>query len=240
MRLISSILLAFSLTINAQQQKPLGESLQSWFNKAKSYIPSAATSPIASTAAKTAAANVVSLTNSNWESVLSPSSSDQAHGVETWMVFFSGGNKTCYGRCGRAEKAWNESVAVLAADPSSPQLAYVNCDKQPVLCATWSTPVPTIWHIQLPVPAKDQSRPATTIHIVGLNTTTVTAKKVAEILSAKKFQDVPVYEGALHPFDGWVARYKLSKPLGYVMFTFANIPSWAFMIVISMVSRQMM
>ncbi|KAL8739676.1 MAG: hypothetical protein Q9190_007543, partial [Brigantiaea leucoxantha] len=235
MRLAVSILLAFPLAITAQQTPPL----QSWIGWAKSFVPAAASSPKAHTAALFAAANAVPLTKSNWESVLSPSSSDPSLSPETWMVFFSGGNKTCYGRCGRAETAWNESVSLLAADPSSPKLAFVNCDKQPVLCATWSASVPTIWHIQLPIPAEDQSRPATTIHITGLNTTTVSAKQIVELHTHKNYEKSPIYEGAMHPFDGWLARYKLNKPFGYVMFAFANIPSWAFMILVSMISRQM-
>ncbi|KAI4228897.1 MAG: hypothetical protein L6R36_001315 [Xanthoria steineri] len=243
MRLTTSSLLVILplLTAAQQQQKPLSENLQEWFEKAKSYIPSTATAPVASTAAKAAANNVETLTTSNWQSVLSPSSdSDPSQGPEEWMVLFSGGNKSCYGRCAGVEKAWNESAALLAADPTAPNLAYVHCDQSPILCTTWAASVPTIWHIQLPVTGADQSTPATTIRKLGLNTTTVTAADIVKIHAEKTYEKRPVYEGALHPFDGWAAKAGLNVPLGYVLYAAANIPSWAFMIVISMGSRYVM
>ncbi|KAL8645973.1 MAG: hypothetical protein Q9210_006408 [Variospora velana] len=241
MRLSASLLaLLLPMGMAAQQQKPLGENLQSWFDKAKSYLPNAATAPIASTAAKAAATNVVPLTKDNWQSVLTPSTTDPFEGPETWMVFFTGGNKTCYGRCAGVEKAWNESAALLAADPSSPKLAYADCDKQSVLCSAWTAAAATIWYIQLPIAQPDQSKPATTIRIIGLNTTTTTASDIVKIHTEKTYEKRPVYEGALHPFDGWVAQYGLLLPLGYVLYGFANIPSWTFMIVISMGSRYIM
>ncbi|KAL8798076.1 MAG: hypothetical protein Q9200_007828, partial [Gallowayella weberi] len=198
------------------------------------------TSPIASTAAAAASRNVVPLTTENWKSHLTPSSSNPADGPEEWMIFFSGGNKSCYGRCAGVETAWNESAALLTADPTAPRLAYVNCDKTPVLCTTWAAAVPTIWWVQLPIVGEGQSKPATTIRILGLNTTTATAGDILKIHREKTYEKRPVYEGALHPFDGWVAKSGLSVPLGYVLYAFANIPSWAFMIVISMGSRYIM
>ncbi|KAL8977803.1 MAG: hypothetical protein Q9205_006472 [Flavoplaca limonia] len=237
----SALLLILPFLTAAQQQKPLSESLQSWIEKAKSYIPSADTAPVAATAAKAANNNVVTLKSSNWQSVLSPSeSADPSQGPEEWMVLFSGGNKSCYGRCARVEKAWNESIVLFAADPTAPHLAYVHCDQSPVLCTTWAASVPTIWHIQLPVPTADQSRPATTIRKLGLNTTTVTAGDIVKIHAEKTYEKRPVYEGALHPFDGWAARAGLNGPLGYVLYAAANIPSWAFMILLSMGSRYVM
>lgn len=240
MRLCASLLTILPLTVAAEQQKPLGENVQSWFDKAKSYIPNAASAPVASTAAKAAASNVVPLTKDNWQSVLTPSTTDPFEGPESWMVFFSGGNKTCYGKCTELEQAWNESAALMATDPSSPKLAYVNCDSQPVLCATLAAGPPTIWHIQLPVVQADQSKPATTIRIIGLNTTTTTARDIVKIHTERTYEKLPVYEGALHPFDGWVAKSGLLTPFGYAMYAFANVPSWAFMIVISMFSRYIM
>lgn len=240
MRLTTSLLAILPLTIAAEQQKPLRETIQSLFDRVRGYVPNAASAPVASTAAKAAASNVVPLTKDNWKSVLTPSTSDPFEGPESWMVFFSGGNKSCYGRCAGVEQAWNESATLLAADPSSPRLAYVNCDKQPILCATWAAGPPTIWHIQLPVVQPDQSKPATTVRIVGLNTTTTTAADIVKIHTQKTYEKRPVYEGALHPFDGWVAKYGLLTPLGYALFAFANVPSWAFMIVISMFSRYIM
>ncbi|KAL9003448.1 MAG: hypothetical protein Q9188_003675 [Gyalolechia gomerana] len=240
MRLAAVLIAVLPLTVTAQQQKPLGEKLQSWFDKAKSYIPNAASAPVASTAAKAASSNVVQLTKDNWRSVLTPSTSDPFQGPESWMVFISGGNKTCYGKCAGLEQAWSKSSALLAADPSSPRLAYINCDKQPVLCAIWAAGPPTIWHIQLPIAQADQSTPATTIRIIGLNTTTTTAIDIIHIHTQRTYEKKPVYEGALHPFNGWVVHYGLLTPLGYTLYVFANVPSWAFMIGISMFSRYIM
>ena len=240
MRLSIPLLLALPAIAAAQEQKPLSETVQSWFNKAKSYIPTAAQEPIAASAAKVAAANVTPLTRSNWEEVLSPSTTSPGQGPETWMVFVSGGNKTCYGRCGKVEEAWNETAALFAADPSAPHLAYLNCDKEAILCATWAANPPTVWHIQRPVAQADQSTPATTIHIVGLNATTTTAQELVQIHTQKTYEKRPVYEGAFHPFDGYLAKFFLNKPAGYAIFAFSQIPSWAFMIGISMFSRNIM
>ncbi|KAL8686197.1 MAG: hypothetical protein Q9218_007279 [Villophora microphyllina] len=239
MRLTTSFLLSLPITLATADQQPQ-KPLQSWLDKAKSYLPNAATSPIASTASKAAATTVTTLTRENWQSVLTPSTTDPFTGPETWLVFFTGGNKTCYGRCTSVETAWNESVALLAADPSAPKLASANCDQSPVLCAIWAANVPTIWHIALPITGADQSKPATTIRIVGLNTTTTTARDIVKIHTEKTYEKRPVYESAMHPFDGWVAKYGLSTPLGYTLYAFANVPSWAFMIVISMGSRFIM
>lgn len=128
----------------------------------------------------------------------------------------------------------------MAADPSSPHLAYANCDENPILCATWAAAVPTIWHIQLPVPRPDQSRPATTIHVVPLNTSSTTAADIVQIYTSKTYEKVPVYEGAFHPFDGSLAKFGLNLPMAYVLTAFALIPSWAFMIIISLASRSFM
>ena len=236
MLVLAPLLLVLPAIATAQEQKPLG---QSFFDTVKSYIPAFAQEPVAAGAAKVAAANVTPLTSSNWEEVLSPKTSP-GQGPETWMVFVSGGNKTCYGRCAKVEEAWNETAALFAADPTAPHLAYINCDKQAVLCSTWAAAAPTIWHIQRPIAQADQSTPATTIHIVPLNTTTTTAQKIVQIHTQKTYEKWPVYEGAFHPFDGYLAKFYLNKPAGYAIFAFSQIPSWAFMIGISMFSRNMM
>ena len=237
MRLTTSLLALLPLTIAAQEQQ---NPLQSWLDKAKSYLPNAATAPVASAAGKAAASNVATITTDNWKSTLTPSTTDPADGPEPWMVFFTGGNKSCYGRCLGVEKAWNESTALLAADPSAPKLGFVHCDKSPVLCTMWATNVPSIWHVELPVVAADQSKPATTIRILVLNTTTTTAMDIVKIHTEKTYEKKAVYESPIHPFDGWFAQYGLIVPMGYILYGFANIPSWAFMIVISLMSRTIM
>ncbi|MCJ1424525.1 hypothetical protein MMC29_002413 [Sticta canariensis] len=243
MRLSTALLVALPALAATQQQFPLANTLQSWFEKAKSYLPDAATAPVTTAAAKAAAANITPLTVDNWQSVLSPSPSHASNtwdGPETWMVFVSGTNKTCYGLCGGLEVSWNETAALFAADPTAPHLGYINCDRSPVLCAIWHAHPPTVWYIQLPIPAEDQSRAPTTVHILRLNTTTTTTQDIVRIHTEKTYEKVGVYEGAFQPFDGWLAQLGFAKPIGYVLFGVSMVPSWAFMIVISLVSRNLM
>lgn len=65
----------------------------------------------------------------------------------------------------------------------------------------------------------------------------MTAADIVKIYAKKTYEERPVYKGALHPFDSWAAKAGLNIPLGYVLYAAANIPSWAFIIVISMGSR---
>lgn len=242
MHLSAPLLLVLPILAAGQAQIPLGENLQAWFEKAKSYLPTAATNPIASTSAKAAAKNIVPLTKDNWRSELSasPSRTSQHDGPETWMVFVSGTNKTCYGLCGDLEVAWNKTAALFAADPTAPKLGYINCDTNAILCAIWAARPPSIWHIQLPVVQKDQSRAATTVRILKLNATTTTAKDMMNIHAQKTYQKADVYEGAFQPFDGWLAQTGLATPLGYAMFGFSLVPTWGLMLLVSFVSRSLM
>ena len=240
----SALLLVLPAIVGAQQQKPLLENVQeqaqAWLDIAKSYLPEAVKAPVNAGAAKVASKNVTPLTKDNWDTVLSPSISKASKGPETWMVMVSGGNKTCVGGCETVEKAWNESAALFAVDPTAPNLAHINCDIEAILCSTWLANAPSIWHIQLPVTQADQSRSATTIHIVPLNATTTTSQEIVQMHAEKTYQKTPVYEGAFHPFDGWVTKAMLNKPIGYILYAFSIIPSWAFMILISMGSRTIM
>jgi len=114
MRFTSAFLLALPAIVAAQQQKPLQDTVQEWFNKAKSFMPGAVTSPIDTAAARVAAEKVTLLTKDNWASTLTPSASSSfSDGPDEWMVFFSGGNKTCYGQCEGLEKAWNVSSLLI-------------------------------------------------------------------------------------------------------------------------------
>lgn len=100
--------LALPLFVAAQVQKPLKEKAQGWFDKAKSYIPTAAaTAPIDAGAAKVADKVATKLNAGNWQSTLSSSSSVPHEGPEEWMILVTGGNKSCYGQCTQVERAWN-------------------------------------------------------------------------------------------------------------------------------------
>lgn len=156
------------------------------------------------------------------------------------MVYISGGNKTCGGVCGRLEKEWNETASILAADPTAPNLAYINCDVQGVLCSIWMASPPTLWHIQRPVAGEGQSTPASTIHINYFNVTKATAGDMLALHTGKKYQEGLLYEGYFQPFDGLLAKLGVNKLVGYVLFGIGLVPSWAFMIAVSIISRTIM
>ncbi|CAD6590931.1 MAG: hypothetical protein ASARMPRED_005109 [Alectoria sarmentosa] len=248
MYLTHSLALALPALAAAQNiQKPLIEQAGDWLYSIRDYIatnvpttmpavPTAVKSPVAASAAKIAALKVTSLTMDNYESELTPDP-NSAKSPQEWMVFISGGNKTCGGVCDRLEREWNETASVLAADPTAPNLAYVNCDKQGVLCSTWMAKPPTLWHIQRPVAQADQSTPASTIHINYFNVTHSTVGDMVAIHSGKKYEEGILYEGWFDPFDGQLAKLGVNKAVGYALFGIGMVPSWAFMIVISMVSR---
>lgn len=241
---ISTILLLLPALALAQDQKPMGffgMDFEPYFEKAKSYLPASAKSPVSASAAKIAAKNVTPLTKDNWASTLKPSASAQAGtGPENWMIFITGGNKTCFGRCEGVEHAWNESAAIFAAVPTSPKLGSIDCESQAILCSTWMMGPAAIYYIQLPIPAADQSKPQTTIYKVKLNTTTTTTQDIVQIHTQQTYLKSPTYEGYFHPFDGVLAQYGLNVPVGYVFWAFALVPSWMFMILISFVSRTIM
>jgi len=245
----SPLLLALPALSAAQQQVPFLDQVKGWFAKASesisSAIPSAPSSlsipnPVASGAAKVADAKVERLTLSNYNEILKPGAATASPGVEDWMIFVTGGNKTCFGTCGRAETAWNESVPLISASRSPPNLALLDCEEDMVLCNAWAVGAPTVLYFQLPQPLPDQSTPATTCRAISLNRTTVTAPEIAAIHLQEKYKETEPYEGFFHPFDGPLAKYGLSIPVGYAIWGFSKVPSWAFMIVISFVSRSMM
>ncbi|KAI9717073.1 MAG: hypothetical protein M1812_005008 [Candelaria pacifica] len=238
--LISSTI-AFTLPALAvaQQQKPLGATVQDWYSKAKSYVPSAASAPWSAGAAKAAEHNVVPITLQNWRETLTPNPMASTEAPEEWMMFVTGGNKTCYGQCGKVEKAWNESAAILSAKPSPPNLAYLDCEDQRILCNIFAAGAPSIWHILLPKPQADQSRPATTIRLLGLDPNSTSAD-IVKIHATKSWKEATVYEGVFHPFDGQFAKFGVNVPVGYALYAFSVVPSWAFMLVISFASRTLM
>jgi len=243
MYLTLALALALPALSAAQAQNPLLDQAQAWFVKAKSYIPTsvydAAADPVGASAFKIAAKNVTPLTMANYEAFLTPDP-NSSKSPQEYMVFVSGGNKTCGGHCVKVEKEWNETASIFAADPTAPRLGYINCDVQGVLCATWTAKPPTIWHIQRPVAHADQSTPASTIHINYLNVTETTVGDMVALHSGKKYETGMIYEGYFHPFDGPLAKAGVNKIVGYIMFGFGLVPSWAFMLVISMVSRSVM
>lgn len=90
----------------AQDQVPLGDRVQGWFNRAKSYMPTATpvVPPQKAAEQKMPEKAVTPITMGNWESILTPGAEPQ-----DWFIFTTGGNKTCGGQCERSEKAFNVS-----------------------------------------------------------------------------------------------------------------------------------
>jgi len=227
----------------AADQVPLKDKAAGWFDKAKAYIPSAVPvpHPIDAGAAKVADQTVERLTIRNWERKLSPKLDTE----EEWMVYVTGGNKSCFGRCGPVDLTWNESVPLLAAmqkRSGSPKLriGQIDCEKESVLCTGWAATMPSVYHFS--VPKKSDPQEKVPLHVVPLNMTLTTVDDIVSIPTASKsrYLQYEEYTGMLHPFDGWVAQFGLLKPFGYFMWGVGNVPSWAMMLIISFVSRNIM
>lgn len=130
---------------------------------------------------------------------------------------------------------------MFAADPNSPSLGVIDCEKEPLLCSIWPASPPSLWHLQLPVAAEaGQPRPPTAIHTVRLNATTTTALDIFKVHSEKGWEKEPAMEGLYHPMDGKLAQYNLIVPLGYIVYGFNQVPSWLMMLGISFISRSVM
>lgn len=248
----SSVLLALP-ALSAAQQIPLLDDVvgqvKGWFAQASETassaipaVPSAASipNPVDAATAKLADVQVPALTLANHKELIKPGVASAGPGIEEWMVFVTGGNATCFGLCKPAEQAFNGSVALLSATPNPPNLAYLNCDQDGVLCNAWGVSPPRVLHIQLPQPLADQSVPATTVRAISFNRTTVAAPEIAAIHLQETYKQTEPYEGFFHPFNGPLAEYGLNIPVGYAIWGFSKIPSWAFMIGVSFVSRNIM
>lgn len=240
MRFHTSLLVlpALSLAL-AQDQHPLIATAQGWFEKAKSFIDSSIPSPLDAGAAAIASRQVTNLTLSNWRSVLSPK--PDSTGPENWMVLVTGGNKTCpRSDCTELEAKFNKSAAVLAVNPSAPNLALLDCESQGLLCTILFTGPPCIWYIQVPVPAADQSKPATPIYVTRVNTTTITVQDLVDIHVNKDYEKQKPLESVMHPYDGQLSQFGLNVPVGYFLYFMQLVPSWSVMLLVSFITRTMM
>ena len=252
MHFTTALTLALPALAASQAQKPLTDQVKGWFNAATSSllsaVPSAPTvpagikDPVGAAAAKGAALTVHKVTMANWETLLAPD--PNRAGPTEWMILITGGNKTCGGHCTQLETRFNETATLLAVDLTAPKLGYVNCDDQQVLCATWSAKPPTIWHIQRPsashAAAEHQTVAPSVVTVNYLNFTHTQVQDMVALHTSKKYEDGLVYDGIFQPFDGLLAQYGVNKIAGYVVFAFSMVPSWAFMLVVSMVARQAM
>ncbi len=261
MRLVTPILLVLPVLAFADDQAPLLERVKGWLSRAQSYLPSSIPlqSPAATAAAKAAEHQTTKLTLENWKSVLTANPRSQSNTPEEWMVLVTGGTLTCSGRCGNVTRAWNvrtplhqckliigmadlkqQTVPILSLKPSAPNLALLDCEEEQVLCSSWLARPSSLWHMFLPRPLPDQSKPATTVRIIPLNRTDVTSADIFAIHTKELYKNYPVYEGMFHPFDGWLQRIGLAVPVGHVLYWFSKLPSWVIMVGMSFVSRLMM
>ncbi|KAF2651949.1 hypothetical protein K491DRAFT_605850 [Lophiostoma macrostomum CBS 122681] len=244
MRFSSALLLALPALTLAEEQVPLFDKLKGYLNKATqavaSAVPAAPSSPVAAGAAKVAASVQHELTLENWKEVLTTDPTASAPTTQDWLVYINGGNVTCYGFCGNTTKAWNETAALLTAKPNSPKLAVVDCDKEQLLCNSWSVGPPALYFFQIPKPLADQSAPAPTARFIPLNRTSTTTETLKKLVFDKDYEKVTPYEGAFHPFTGFIAKNGLALPVAWVIWGFSKMPSWLPMILISFMSRSFM
>lgn len=114
-------------------------------------------------------------------------------------------------------------------------MGYVNCDDQPILCNSWSASTANLWVFEmLPAPAPID------IYKRRLNTTTTTSADLVALKSADRAEKFHLIDSRFHPFNGQFAELGLSVPIAYLLWAFNLVPSWAFMLIVSMVSRTMM
>ncbi|CAD0092850.1 unnamed protein product [Aureobasidium mustum] len=245
------VVLALPAMAAAQQQVPLLEQAKGWFNNfvgaatssvnsASSAAASAASgvpNPVHAAAGQVEQLTVTDFTKENYNQVLKPGAATASPGIEDWMIYTTGGNRTCFGMCARADVEWSKAVSLLSAVPSAPQLGRLDCEKEPQLCNAWGAGAPSVIYMQLPQPLPDQTTPATTVYYLPLNRTTVTAQDIVELATEKAFKEKTPYEGFFHPFNGMLAQTGLAIPFGWVVYGFSVMPSWALMIGISFFSR---
>ncbi|CAG8979157.1 hypothetical protein HYALB_00000291 [Hymenoscyphus albidus] len=240
MKFSSGAILALPLLAAAShQESPLEQAkaqAQFWFDKISAYIPTPSKPHTPEeAAAKVGGKTVNVLALETWEETIRSSVKPTSTTPEEWWVMITGGNKTCFGHCGQAETAFNETAALWAFNPNAPNLGYIDCDDQPVLCNSWGAGPPSLWIMEVPSPGAPVD-----IRIKSLNATTTEVKTFTDLHASKDWKSKPVYEGYFHPFDGPLAKYGVAVPLGYVFWGFAVVPSWVFMIGISFLSRTLM
>lgn len=223
---------------NFEPTSPLAHieaSFREYFGLMASLLPHYNTYDATQAAAVKQSHNIDVLTLNNWQSTLRNSVTPASAGPEEWWVLITGGNKTCYGQCEGAEKAFNESALLFKSDPTAPHLGYIDCDLQPILCNAWATGPPALYIFE--VTPNDEP---VTLTLPKFNTSSVTAENLVKIHQDKSWKETAPYNGTFHPFDGEIAKYGLGQPVGWVLWVFNVLPSWLFMLLVSFATRGMM
>lgn len=238
MRVSTLSILALPL-LAAAQQDPFEQAkaqAQYWFEKITSYIPNpskAHTAPAAAAKVGGKALNILTL--NDWEHTIRSSVKPASTTPEEWWVLITGGNKTCFGQCGQIETAFNETAALWSFNPTAPNLAYLNCENQPVLCNSWGAGPPSLWIMEVSAPPAPVD-----VRVQRLNSTTTDVKTFTDLHATKEWKALKLHDGYFQPFDGPLAQYGVAIPLGYVFWFFNIVPSWLFMVMISFLSRSFM
>ncbi|KAH6666497.1 hypothetical protein F5X68DRAFT_54823 [Plectosphaerella plurivora] len=154
---------------------------------------------------------------------------------ENWWLLVTGGNKSCLGRCAQVEQAFNETAAKFATLPKAPHMAYVDCDKQPILCNVLSTGPATLWSIDMEWPGNN-----VTIWTRRMNVTTTTTETFEKLYKEDRAENFRISANNWHPFNSWLAQNHLAIPIASILWAFSVIPNWATMLIISFFSRRAM
>ncbi|KAF4949620.1 hypothetical protein FSARC_13428 [Fusarium sarcochroum] len=239
MRFSSSTVLAALPALAAAQDSPIDQykaQFQNIIGQFSSYIPNPGQhDPVAAAEAKAGSMRLNVLTLENWKQTLYEPVSAGATTPEEWWLLVSGGNKTCYGRCGNVEQAFNETAAKFALLENTPHMAYLNCDNQPILCNSWSAGPATLFAFNmLPEPAPID------VYTKRLNLTTTTSDTLVNLQASGNKEEFNHLESFFHPFNGKLAELGLSVPFGYLMWAMGLVPNWLFMLLVSFGSRAMM
>jgi len=230
----TALLGALPLLVVAEHQESPIDALkaqgQYYWDRLQSYFPS---SPIPT---------IDTFALDSWKNIIHSTPATSTSSVyaitEEWFVLLTGGNKTCFGLCGQVESSFNESAALFALEPTHPNLAILNCDNQPILCNSWAAGPPSLYIFSIPsLTLMDAQTP---LYIQSMNTSTTTPETYVELWKTGSYKEKDAYEGYFHPVDGPLAKFGVSVPMGYVLWVFSLVPSWAFMIIVSFVSRTLM
>ncbi|KAK7425272.1 hypothetical protein QQZ08_008293 [Neonectria magnoliae] len=240
MRFSSSALIAALPALAAAQDSPADQykaQFQSFLGKVNSYIPNpGAYDPVAALEAKTGAMKLSTLTLDNWLETLYEPTTEETTTPEEWWVLVTGRNKTCYGRCDKVENAFKETAAKFALLEQAPHMGLLNCDDQPILCNAWSTGTGNLYVFEMLRPPAHVD-----VYKKRLNMTTTTSEDLVNLFESGSKDEFNLQEdGWFHPIHGKAVENGLAVPFGYVMWAFGLVPSWAFMLIVSFVSRTMM
>ena len=78
------------------------------------------------------------------------------------------------------------------------------------------------------------------LRIIPLNSSTITTTELVKIYVDKTWQKYGLYQGLFHPFDGLLAKSGLALPYGYLMSYVTRLPTWAPLVIVSLLSRSFM